>query len=231
MKVELCAASIEAIKIASEYKFDSIELCQDLEQGGVTPSMGMIRYALEHISEVNVLIRPRAGGFHYNLEELEVMKHDIISCAEMGVHGIVIGALNESGGPDVEFLEMVRSYSGNMTLTFHRAFDDCIEWEKALKQLIEYRVNRVLTSGLARTAEIGIPILQRMKRLAEDNIELVVGGGINAVNAPRIKTEVVPHVMHFSGTIKHQQDEDSLFSESVLKVDAGRVRRILEAIR
>lgn len=231
MKVELCAASIEAIQLAADLKFDSIELCQDLEQGGVTPSMGMIRYALKHLDKVNVLIRPRAGGFHYSKEEFEVMRHDIISCAEMGVHGIVVGALNESGGPDLQFLEQVKENCGKMNVTFHRAFDDCIEWEKALKQLMDYKIDRVLTSGLARTAEIGIPILQRMKRLTENNIELVVGGGINAVNAPRIKQEVAPHVMHFSGTIKHHQDEGSLFSESVLKVDEGRVKRILEAIR
>ncbi|MBM3186886.1 MAG: copper homeostasis protein CutC, partial [Bacteroidetes bacterium] len=45
MKIELCAASQEAIQIASDLKIDRIELCQNLDQGGLTPSAGMIQYA------------------------------------------------------------------------------------------------------------------------------------------------------------------------------------------
>ena len=46
VKTELCAASIEAIQIAKALKLDRIELCQSLEQGGLTPSAGLIEYAL-----------------------------------------------------------------------------------------------------------------------------------------------------------------------------------------
>ena len=46
MKKELCAASVEAVCIAKELNFDRIELCQNLEQGGMTPSPGFIEYAL-----------------------------------------------------------------------------------------------------------------------------------------------------------------------------------------
>ena len=62
MKLELCAASIEAIQIAKELNFDRIELCQSLEQGGLTPSLGLVDYALAHGVETHVLIRPRPGA-------------------------------------------------------------------------------------------------------------------------------------------------------------------------
>ena len=63
MKFELCASTIEAIRIAHNLKFDQVELCQSLEQGGLTPSPGMIDYALAFGINTHVLIRPRAGGF------------------------------------------------------------------------------------------------------------------------------------------------------------------------
>ena len=92
MKFELCAASIDAIKIAKELNFDRIELCQTLEQGGITPSYGMIEYAIAYGIETHVLIRPRPGGFFYSEEEVEVMLREILNCKEMGAKGIVIGA-------------------------------------------------------------------------------------------------------------------------------------------
>lgn len=230
MKLELCASSIEAIKLARKYGFDRIELCQNLEQGGITPSPGFIEYALAYGLETHVLIRPRSGGFFYSRDEIEIMLRDILECKNLGAHGVVVGALNEYGLIDEFALELMVEKATGMEVTFHRAFDDCTDWQKGLETLIRLGVNRVLTSGTARNAEIGISILTKMKQVAGDRIQIMCGGGINAVNVKRIITEVQPDAIHFSGTVKSIQDEDSLFSESVLKVEENRVKRILEAI-
>ena len=97
MKLELCASTIGAIQIAKELNFDRVEVCQNLEQGGMTPSPGFIDYALAYGMETHVLIRPRPGGFLYNNNEIEIMLRDILECRSMGANGIVIGALNEDG--------------------------------------------------------------------------------------------------------------------------------------
>ena len=230
MKRELCAASVEAIQLAKEWCFDRIELCQNLEQGGMTPSPGFIEYALAFGLETHVLIRPRSGGFYYSPEEFEIMLRDILECKKLGAHGVVIGVLNEFGAIDTERLKIMIDKAQGMQITFHRAFDDCVDWERGLGTLIEAGVHRVLSSGMARNAEIGVPILKEMKRFAENRIEIMAGGGINAVNVATIMTEVQPDAIHFSGTVKAIADEDSLFSESVLAVDANRVKRILNAI-
>ena len=96
IKIELCAASIEAIEIAKKLKIDRIELCQDLEQGGLTPSAGLIQYAISKDIETHVLIRPRAGGFHYSEQELEVILNDILIAKKLGAKGIVVGVLQAS---------------------------------------------------------------------------------------------------------------------------------------
>lgn len=231
MKFELCAASLEAIRIAKEFNFDRIELCQNLEQGGVTPSYGMIEYAIAHGIETHVLIRPRPGGFNYSEDEVEVMLREIINCKAMGAAGVVIGALTESGEIDEAILSQIMTKAKGMEVTFHRAFDDCIEWEKAMDILIEHKVNRILSSGLSRNVEIGMPILEQMIAHSDGRIEIMTGGGVSAANANKIAKELRPSAIHFSGTIKFLQDEESLFSESVLKVDKARVHRILDAAK
>ncbi len=229
MKLELCAASTEAIRLAKELKFDRIELCQNLEQGGITPSIGMIEFALAHDIETHVLIRPRSGGFLYNRDEIEIILRDILVCKKIGVQGIVIGALNQVGEINVEFLSEVMDKSDGMEVTHHRAFDDVLDWKKAMDILIGYKVNRILSSGLARNVDIGFPILKDMINYGSGKIEIMIGGGVNVSNIQKIKNDLQPAAIHFSGTSKHQQNEDSFFSELVLKVDEVKVSRIKEA--
>ena len=229
MKFELCAASLEAIRLAKELNFDRVELCQNLEQGGITPSYGMIEYAIAYGIDTHVLIRPRPGGFNYSEDEVEVMLRDILNCKEMGAKGIVIGVLTESGEIDREILMEFMDKAKGMEVTFHRAFDDCFDWKKSMDILIESKVNRILSSGLARNVEIGMPILQEMIEYSSGRIEIMTGGGVNAANIGRLNMVLAPDAIHFSGTVKFQQDEDSLFSESVLRVDKARVQRILAA--
>lgn len=231
MKIELCAASVEAMKLAKEYNFDRIELCHNLEQGGITPSPGMIEYALALGLETHVLIRPRSGGFCYSEDELEIMLRDILECKNSGAHGVVIGALNSFQVIHTAFLEQMIEKANGMTITFHRAFDDCVNWQQSIDTLIQFGVNRVLSSGTASNAEIGIPILAQMKEYADGKIEIMVGGGINATNVGKIIQQVKPDAVHFSGTTKQLMDEESLFSESVLHIDENRVKRILEGIK
>jgi copper homeostasis protein len=231
MKLELCAASLEAIQIAKELNFDRIELCQNLEQGGITPYYGMIEYALAYGIETHVLIRPRPGGFHYNYDETEVMLREVINCKNMGAHGIVIGGLTQMGTIDREFLLRIMEKAKGMEVTFHRAFDDAVEWKRSIDTLVDCGVNRILSSGLARNVDLGFPVLKDMLEYSQHRIQVMVGGGVNAANILKIKEELKPAAIHLSGTVKFQLDEESLFSESILKVDKARISRMVEAMK
>ena len=231
MKFELCAASMEAVKMASELGFDRIELCQALEQGGLTPSAGMIEYALAFGIETHVLIRPRPGGFFYSEDDIEIIYREIINCKRLGVKGVVVGALTEAGEIDAEILRKMVDLSGEMEVTFHRAFDDAIDWRKSVDLLIETGVTRVLSSGMSSSVDVGFPILKQMVAHAGSQLQIMAGGGVNAGNINRIVKEVQPAAVHFSATVKYQLDEDSLFSESILKFDPAKANRILTAAK
>ena len=82
---------------------------------------------------------------------------------------------------------------------------------------------------MASNAEIGIPILRQMVNYSADRLQIMAGGGVNAANISKIIKEVNPDAIHFSGTSKFQMDEDSLFSDPILKVERNKVKLILEA--
>lgn len=231
MKLELCAASIEAITLAKSLDFDRVELCQNLEQGGLTPSAGMIRFSQELGMETHVLIRPRAGGFCYSNEELAVIERDLAFCQSKGVKGVVIGLLKSNFDLDSEQLSYFKEKFPDFTWTFHRAFDESIDWKRSMDLLIKLGFHRILTSGFASHVDIGLPILKEMRAYADGRIEIMAGGGVNAGNIAKIAREAQPDAIHFSGTNKVLLDEDSAFSETILKVDEHRVNRILESVR
>jgi copper homeostasis protein len=197
MELELCAASIEAIQLAKKYNLSRIELCQNLEQGGITPSPGLIEYALAYGVETHVLIRHRPGGFQYNDDELEIMLRDIRECKVIGAQGVVIGALNERGLIDKKAVGLMIEQAQGMTVSFHRAFDDTFEFGKSLDTLIELGVNRVLSAGLARNVDLGLSILKEMKAYAGNRIQIMPGGGVNASNIAKIRDQVQPDAIHF----------------------------------
>jgi copper homeostasis protein len=231
MKLELCAASIEAVSLAKSLDFDRVELCQNLEQGGLTPSAGMIRFSQELGVETHVLIRPRAGGFCYSNEELAVIKRDLAFCQSEGVKGVVIGLLKSNFDLDSEQLSYFKEKFPDFMWTFHRAFDESIDWKRSMDLLIKLGFHRILTSGFASHVDIGLPILKEMRAYADGRIEIMAGGGVNAGNIAKIAREALPDAIHFSGTSKVLLDEDSAFSETILKVDEHRVNRILESVR
>ena len=230
MKLELCAASIEAIQIAKELNFDRIELCQSLEQGGITPSPGLIDYAIAYGVETHVLIRPRPGGFLYNQDEVEIILRDILECKALGAHGVVIGCLNGYSEINKEALTLMISKAGDMDVTFHRAFDDTVNYKRSLDVLIECGVKRVLSSGLGSNVELGMNNLKEMREYANGRIEIMPGGGVNLNNIQRLSESVNPDAIHFSGTKKYVLDENSMFSETILKVDRDKVVKLKNAV-
>lgn len=230
IQLELCAASVEALWLAKTHRFERIELCQNLEQGGLTPSAGLIQQALNLGLETHVLIRPRAGGFHYSQAEMEVIRQDIQFCQEVGVKGVVVGLLKANFELDKSLLEDLMQLAPELDWTFHRAFDESVDWKRSLDMLIELGFKRVLSSGFASNVELGIPILEQMCAYAKERIEIMAGGGVNAGNIQKLVKLPDLRSIHFSATQKELLDENSAFSETILKVNEARLQRILAAI-
>ena len=181
--LEICANSVQSALAAQVGGAGRIELCQNLEQGGITPSYGLIRQvrALLHIP-VFVLIRPRPGDFVYDANEFAIMQADIAACQELGCNGVVFGILTPAGRVDQARCQALIALAHPLASTFHRAFDDCPNQAQALEELISLGVQRVLSSGGQATAVAGQAQLAVLVQQAAGRISIMPGAGIAPTN-------------------------------------------------
>jgi copper homeostasis protein len=177
--LEICCDSIQSALNAEAGGADRIELCENLAQGGVTPSAGKIRLTkkLLHIP-VFVLIRPRKADFLYSALELELMLEDIRVAKELGADGIVAGALHPDGTIDGLRTRRLIEAAFPLPFTFHRALDMCRDPLVAMETLIELGARRVLTSGKSVAAPQGEELIRQLVEKAGRDITVMAGGGI-----------------------------------------------------
>jgi copper homeostasis protein len=183
--LEICAESLESCVAAREGGADRIELCSSLLVGGLTPSHGLLRRALEQSKlPIHVLIRPRSGDFCYSAAETDIIRSDIDDAKVLGASGCVLGALLPDGTVDVEQIKELVAYAAPLEVTFHRAFDHTPNLPEALEQVITSGCHRILTSGGQPKALEGAPMLKKLVEQAAGRIRIAAGGGVTLAAAP-----------------------------------------------
>ena len=199
MLLEACVGCYEEAKRAEVQGADRIELCDNLGEGGTTPSYGTIYLAKKNINiPIAVIIRPRGGDFVYSNDEFEIMKKDIELCKEIGVETVVFGILNKDNTIDIERTRELVELSNGLKITFHMAFDEIEDKMEALEQLISMGINRVLTKGSKTCAEDGKNVLKELVEKSSDRITILVGGGVTYKNYKELSEYIGCNEMHGS---------------------------------
>lgn len=183
MILEVCIDSLVSASAAEAGGCNRLELCSSLNQGGLTPTATFVTKVLRTTTlSTMMMVRPRAGNFVYSDAEFQQMRKDIILAHKLQVQGVVFGILQDNGAIDtVRTSELVR-LARPMQVTFHRAFDECLDPIAGLEQLIIMGIERVLTSGLQETAIEAAPLLAQLVRQAAGRISIMPGSGINSLH-------------------------------------------------
>ncbi|QIL41841.1 copper homeostasis protein CutC [Pedobacter sp. HDW13] len=197
--LEVCANSYTSALAAQKGGAIRVEFCDNLAEGGTTPSYGQIALAKKNLTiAIWPIIRPRGGDFLYSDIEFELMKEDIIACKSLKCEGVVIGILHADGSIDKARCAELIALAQPMGVAFHRAFDMSNNMVQALEDLVELKVQRVLTSGGAPNAPLGIEKLAQLVKQANGRIAIMPGAGINEGNIQELITKTGAKEFHAS---------------------------------
>lgn len=218
--VEICCNSIASAVAAKDGGADRIELCRDLECGGLTPSDEAIAYCTRHLGlRTHVLVRPRAGNFCYSEFEQMEMIATIKRCKELGAAAVVLGLLTEDGKVEVEVTRRLVQLAAPMEVTFHRAFDEAQQDpQEALWAVAAARCDRLLTSGQRHSAPEGAEVLRQLVDVT--GVKILAGGGVTPQNVRRLVAASGVREVH--GSCKKTLDDGTLVT------DAATVRQMID---
>lgn len=236
-QLEIAVFSVEAAITALKAGAHRIEFCENPQEGGTTPSFGSLQI-LKSLSTQPIfpIIRPRGGDFLYSRIEFEVMKSDLIKIKELGYKGAVIGLLNSDGSIDTKRTkELVELAGSSMQISFHRAFDRCLDPLNALEDIIQTGCKRILTSGQVPQVADAITLLQKLVEKADDRIIIMPGSGVRSNNIKEIIQSTGVKEIHSSARLlvesKMNYTKNSMNENlQATGVDIQEIKKMLEQL-
>ena len=199
--LEVCVNSVNSAIEAQKGGASRVELCENMADGGCTPSAGSIALAKKMLTiPVHVMIRPRGADFCYNDTEFDIMKKDILEARKLGADGLVFGILDRDGQVDLLRMKQLMELSFPLPVTFHRAFDMTPDPMHSLEDLITLGLTTILTSGQAENASAGAPLIRKLIGKAHDRIKIMPGGGIKEHNFADIIRATKAEIFHVNLT-------------------------------
>ena len=214
--LEVIAFDITSCHMAQKSGANRIELCDNEAEGGTTPSFGLIKAARSLVNiELFPIIRPRGGDFLYSDDEFDSMKSDLLLIKDLGYPGAVIGLLKKDGHIDIDRTAALVSIADNMEITFHRAFDRCIDPLKGLEDIIQTGCKRILTSGQVPHVSNALPLITQLVNNANGRITIMPGSGVRANNIADIISST--GVMEIHSSARKNYPSKMLFSPASMQ--------------
>jgi len=185
--IEVCVDSVASALAAERGGAQRVEICSDLLEGGVTPSLGLLAVVRSKVSVgLHPIIRPRPGDFCYSDAEFEIMRRDIELAKSEGADGVVLGILQTNGRVDVERTRALIELARPLSVTFHRAFDVSANLLEAFEDVCATGADRLLTSGGEQECLQGVDIVAQLVQASRGRVVIMAGGRIGIKNASHI---------------------------------------------
>lgn len=226
--LEVIATTPEDAMIAGQAGADRIELIAAQQEGGLTPSLGLIEYITESVHiPVNVMVRPHSRHFVYDHAELSSMVRDIRHISRTSAAAIVTGVLTDNRQIDMIALERLLDAADGKPFTFHRAFDELDDLERGLEILSRYpQITHILTSGGQPSVLQAVDQMIALNRLATQYpIQLIAGAGLTLQTLADFVKDTLIQEFHLGSAMRINSDIN-------LSLDPARIaeaQRILQA--
>lgn len=199
--MEICVDSIESALNAVSGGANRLELCSALSEGGLTPTLGLLKVVKTTTSvPIFVMLRPRVGfDFHFSDLEMKIILEDLKFFKDAGADGFVFGALTTDGDVDIDACMSVIKAAHPLPVTFHRAFDVAFANPIDMaKKIADLGFKRLLTSGRCSQASNGKRLIKSLIEIMKDRLIIMPGAGINVGNLNDILANTLAHEFHGS---------------------------------
>ena len=201
--LEICVDSLASARAAIAGGADRIELCSALAIGGLTPYEALLRQIkAESDIPVRCLMRPRAGDFLYTIEEIQMLREQILQLKAAGADGFVIGCLTPDGELDTDAMNPLVDACRGSGITLHRCIDVSRDPVKTYLDAGKLGIDTVLTSGGASSCVGGMETIGQMLALrdAQNGPEVLIGAGVKASVIARFRDAFpTARAFHMSG--------------------------------
>jgi copper homeostasis protein len=216
--LEISVESVQAAMAAERGGADRIEFCSNARDGGTTPAPELLRAVRERVRiPILSMNRPRAGDFFYSDAEFEAMRRAVEAAKQAQMDGIVLGLLDTSGKVDIERTKHLVEMARPLPVTYHRAFDECVDLRASLEDVVRTGATTLLTSGGKPTAPEAFAALGELVKTASDRLTVMPGSGIHAGNIREAVKTTRAHAYHagLSSVVPRPADNISAFEEAV----------------
>lgn len=223
--VEVCCETPDQAVRALKAGADRVEICENLQVGGVTPGVDFRRQIQEFLaantgftgSQIRVLVRPSGGGFIYEAKDwLEVISQVEAISGQIPGCGLVVGGLNQCGKVPFEPLEEIRRCVRENTLVFHRAIDTVTDRKSSLETLMKVGFDGLLTSG-GPDGSLNMHGLWQDFQQVDGKMRIIASGGIRQHNIGQV-AESGNYEIHFRGPEGVNGNEFSEFVSEMLEL-------------
>lgn len=239
--IEIAVDSYEDALRAHRAGADRLELCSALETQGLSALPRLVA-EIRRASAIPIaaMVRPRVGHFVPSPSDQFLAPRQAESLLAAGADGIVFGFVHPDGSVHRDMTRRMVAITGAATPVVHRSFDLAPDPLRAIDELVDLGVRRILTAGMSPAATawaMGIAptdasppppdsLETRLARLrsyverARGRIEILPCGGVRAGNAARFLAETGAAQLHSAAR-----------SAGAPGVDAGQVASLTAAVR
>ncbi|XP_025207322.1 copper homeostasis protein cutC homolog isoform X2 [Melanaphis sacchari] len=235
--MEICVDSVESAINAFNGGAHRLELCSALSEGGLTPSLGLLKTLKTIVSiPIFVMLRPKCGyDFQYSDLDIRVILKDCTLFKEAGADGFVFGALTSTGDIDIATCASVILTAQPLPVTFHRAFDVATQNPiKMVQKIADLGFKRLLTSGRSPVAFDGRCLIKILIETMKDRLIIIPGAGIQVENLKEILVTTLAQEFHASAKVlkpyssRNNTKLYSIFKEDPIYItDCDTVKKLL----
>ena len=219
--LEVIACSLEDAVNAEKGGADRLELVRELEHGGYTPPLDLVR-AIQDAVDLPLRVMLREQDCYGLTEIITVEKLCCIAneLNRMKIDGVVLGFLR-SGGVDTRLIRKILRCGPGLRATFHHAFENTSDKFAAIDALKSIgQIDRILSHGGFGSRAERVGVLREYSSAANPEIEILAGGRIDREMIGVLRERTNIREFHVGSAARREG-----------KVSAGHVERLAAAVR